>query len=169
MQYASCRLFKGHGNEPVFPMFLHKSVWHGSLTVPFDPFRFRLHIRGDIRIWKTTPCYQLDGESPTPRISDTESRPLPVSMIHRVAEFFFKKTPYQWYWESTIVDENLRITDSPHHWYVESTTPRITDMESHQLPVSLMRRVSDSPYPWYAEFSTPLIVDTGSWYLKKKN
>jgi hypothetical protein len=31
---------KGHGNEPVFPMFLHKSVRHGSLTVPFEPFRF---------------------------------------------------------------------------------------------------------------------------------
>ncbi len=38
---------KGHGNEPVFPMFLHKSVRHESLTVPFEPFRFWLQIRGN--------------------------------------------------------------------------------------------------------------------------
>ncbi len=46
---------KGHGNEPNFPRFLHKSLWPRSLTLHFEPFRFWLRIRGDIRIWKTTP------------------------------------------------------------------------------------------------------------------
>ncbi len=41
---------KGHGNEPVFPMFLHKSLWPRSLTLPFKPFRFWLRILGDISI-----------------------------------------------------------------------------------------------------------------------
>jgi hypothetical protein len=40
---------KGHGNEADFLGFLHKSVWHRSLTLHFDPFRFWLRIRGDIR------------------------------------------------------------------------------------------------------------------------
>jgi hypothetical protein len=46
---------KGHGNEPNFPSFLHKSLWPRSLTPHFEPFRFWLRIRGDIRIRKTTP------------------------------------------------------------------------------------------------------------------
>jgi hypothetical protein len=46
---------KGHGNEPNFPRFLHKSLWPTSLTLHFEPFRFWLRIRGDIRIRKTTP------------------------------------------------------------------------------------------------------------------
>jgi hypothetical protein len=40
------------GNEPVFSMFLHKSLWPRSLTLPFKPFRFWLRILGDIRIRK---------------------------------------------------------------------------------------------------------------------
>ncbi len=46
---------KGHGNEPVFPMCLHKSLWPRSLTLPFKPFRFWLQILRDIRIRKSTP------------------------------------------------------------------------------------------------------------------
>jgi hypothetical protein len=46
---------KGHGNEPNFPSFLHKSLWPRSLALLFEPFRFWLQIRGDIRIRKTTP------------------------------------------------------------------------------------------------------------------
>ncbi len=46
---------KGHGNEPNFPNFLHKSLWPRSLTLHFEPFRFWLRIRGDIRIRKMTP------------------------------------------------------------------------------------------------------------------
>jgi hypothetical protein len=29
---------KGHGNEPVFSMFMHKLLWPRSLTLPFKPF-----------------------------------------------------------------------------------------------------------------------------------
>jgi hypothetical protein len=46
---------KGHGNEPNFPRFLHKSLWPRSLTLHFEPFRYWLRIRGDICIHKTTP------------------------------------------------------------------------------------------------------------------
>ena len=45
---------KGHGNEVDFLGFLHKSVRHRSLTLHFEPFRFWLRIRGDIRNRKTT-------------------------------------------------------------------------------------------------------------------
>ncbi len=37
----------GHGNKPDFSIFLHKLVQHRSLALPFEPFRFRLRIRGD--------------------------------------------------------------------------------------------------------------------------
>ena len=43
-------ILKGHGNEADFLGFFHKSVPHESLTLPFEPFRFWLRIRGDIRI-----------------------------------------------------------------------------------------------------------------------
>ncbi len=48
---------KGHGNETDFLGFLQKLVPHESLTLTFEMFRFWLRIRGDIRIWKTTPPY----------------------------------------------------------------------------------------------------------------
>jgi hypothetical protein len=40
---------KGHGNEADFLGFLQKLVPQRSLTLPFEPFRFWLRIRGDIR------------------------------------------------------------------------------------------------------------------------
>jgi hypothetical protein len=46
---------KGHGNEADFLRFLQKLVPHRSLTLLFEPFRFWLRIRGDIRNRKTTP------------------------------------------------------------------------------------------------------------------
>jgi hypothetical protein len=46
---------KGHGNEADFLGFLQKSVRHRFLTLHFEPFRFELRIRGDIRNRKTTP------------------------------------------------------------------------------------------------------------------
>ncbi len=46
---------KGHGNEADFLGFLQKLGLHRSLTLPFEPFRFWLRIRGDIRNQKTTP------------------------------------------------------------------------------------------------------------------
>ena len=48
-------ILKGHGNEADFLGFLQKLGPHRSLTLPFEPFRFWLRIRGDIRNRKTTP------------------------------------------------------------------------------------------------------------------
>jgi hypothetical protein len=45
---------KGHGNEADFLGFLQKLVPRRSLTLPFEPFRFCLRIRGDIPNRKTT-------------------------------------------------------------------------------------------------------------------
>jgi hypothetical protein len=54
--FGECKLMlKGHGNEADFLGFLQKLGPHRSLTLPFEPFRFRLRIRGDIRNRKTTP------------------------------------------------------------------------------------------------------------------
>ncbi len=97
---------------------LQKFVPHESLTLPFEPFRFFLRIRGDIRIWRKTPRYHRYGESPTPRITDTRSRRLPASL-----------------------KEN-----SLYRWYGESSTPRTSDTVSRRLPVSLRRGVNDSTY-----------------------
>jgi len=58
---------KGHGNEADFLGFLQKLVPHRSLTLPFEPFRLRLRIRGDIRNRKKTPRL---GESGSRRLPD---------------------------------------------------------------------------------------------------
>jgi hypothetical protein len=136
---------KGHGNEADFLGFLQKLVPHRSLTLPFEPFRFRLRICRDIHIQKTTPRYHRYGESPTPRISGTGSRQLPASLIRGVSNF-----PHTWYAESA----TPRITDtdnSPYRWVGESPTPLITDMESQGLRVSLSRGVDNSEDQWYGE------------------
>ncbi len=166
---------KGHGNEPDFPRLLHKSVRHRSLKLHFEPFRFWLRILGDIRIRKSTP-----------RLNDTGSWRLSVSMISGVGD-----SPTQGYGESTtlrITDTQSRrlpasptrrvgywifkrklavsvirrVVDSAYRWYGESLTPRIGDTESRWLPVSLSRRVADSAYRWYEESPTPRIVESGS-------
>ena len=57
-RYGESAIFfglKGHGNEADFLGFLQKLGPHRSLTLPFEPFRFWLRIRGDIRNRKTTP------------------------------------------------------------------------------------------------------------------
>jgi hypothetical protein len=64
-------LLKGHGNEADFLEFLQKLVPHRSLTLSFEPFRFWLRIRGDIRNRKTTP---RPGESATLRLGESGSR-----------------------------------------------------------------------------------------------
>jgi hypothetical protein len=88
-------------------------------------------------------------ELTTPHISDTGSRRLPASLIRRVA-------------------------DSPHHWYVESATPRITDMEIWLLNFwkenslyqwhreSLTPHTSDTVSRWVGESTTLLIIDIES-------
>ncbi len=69
---------KGHGNEADFLEFLQKLGPHRSLTVTFEPFRFWLRIRGDVRNPKTTP--RLSG-SGSRRLSDSASRG--VAMVSR--------------------------------------------------------------------------------------
>ncbi len=130
---------KGHGNETDFLGFLQKLIPHESLTLPFEPFGFWLWIRGDIRIWKTTPRYHRYGESAI----EYFVRKLTVSMIRRVV-------------------------DSPHPWFGESPTPCIVKSESRRLRVSPIRRVDDSAYRRVGESTTPQIGDTGSRYSKKK-
>ncbi len=127
-------ILKGQGNETDFLGFLHKSVPHESLTLPFEPFRYWLRIREDIPIRKTTPhitdtesqlliflteisLYRWYGESSTPRTSDTVSRRLPVSL-------------------------SRRVTDSAYHRYGESTTPRIVESGSRRLRGSVIRGVA---------------------------
>ncbi len=61
--------------------------------------------------------------------------------------------------------------NSLHHWYPESATPRITDMESwlffkRKLSVSMIRRVVNSPHQWYGESATPRIVESESRLLR---
>jgi hypothetical protein len=62
---------KGHGNEADFLGFLQKLVPHRSLTLLFEPFRFWLRIRGDIRHRKMT--LRL-GESGSWWLADSASR-----------------------------------------------------------------------------------------------
>jgi hypothetical protein len=52
---------KGHGNEADFLGVLQKLVPHRSLALPFEPFRFWLRIRGDIRNRKTTTSLSESG------------------------------------------------------------------------------------------------------------
>jgi hypothetical protein len=88
----------------------------------------------------------------TAHITNTRSRRLPNSTTRGVGDF-----PYQRYAEWT----TLRITNiasfllknsianSPYQWCEESSTPHISDEESHRLPVSLSWRVADSAHHWY--------------------
>jgi hypothetical protein len=52
--YKSC-IVKGHGHEADFLGFLQKLVPHESITLPFEPFRFWLRIRGVFVIEKQLP------------------------------------------------------------------------------------------------------------------
>ncbi len=92
---------------------------------------------------------------------------LPDSTIRESATLRINDTRSQRLSNSTI----RGVDDSPHHWYTESTTPRITDTESRllnflkenslyrwygesgsrRLCVLLILRVADSPYCWVRE------------------
>jgi hypothetical protein len=60
------------------------------------------------------------------------------------------------------------VANSPHHWYAESPTPRITDTPSRRLPASPIWRVvylkflKENSLYRYAESSTPRTSDTAS-------
>jgi hypothetical protein len=104
----------------IFCGFVQKLVPHESLTLPFEPFRFWLRMRGDIRIQKPLPAITHTESlllnffkrklsvSSTPRTSDTVSHRLPVSLSQRVA-------------------------NSANHRYGESTTPRIVESRSRRI------------------------------------
>jgi hypothetical protein len=87
--------------------------------------------------------HQCIWESVTPRIGDTRSRQLPVSVIQCVSDFM-----YRWLEESL---SKYFLKNSLYHQYVELLTPRITDTESGHLPASLVREVVDSAYCWWGE------------------
>ncbi len=130
------RNLKGHGNETDFLGFLQKSLPHESLALPFEPFRFWLRIRGDIRIQKMTPRYHRYGESPTPRISDTGSRLLN----------FFKETLCIDDTESRRLPAPvilwLWVAQSAYHRYGEPTTPHIVESGSRRLRGSVIQGVA---------------------------
>jgi hypothetical protein len=80
---------KGHGNKADFLGFLQKLVPHESLRLPFEPFRFRLRIRGDIRNRKKTPRLGESGSrllnfyKKNPRVGESGSRRLSYSRLER--------------------------------------------------------------------------------------
>ncbi len=110
----------------------------------------------EIFVLKNDSPTQRYGESATLRINNTRSQRLSDSPTQRLS------------------DSTIRgVDDSPHHWYAESTTPRITDRERQLLNFlkenslygwygeSLIRRVADSPYRWVEESTTPRLVIRG--------
>jgi hypothetical protein len=80
---ASTARLKRHGNEADFLGVLQKSVRHRFLTLNFEPFRYGLRIRGDIRNRKTTRM----------PIDTIFFKPLNKSMVivHYIPGFFFVK------------------------------------------------------------------------------
>ncbi len=163
------KLLKGHGIEADFLGFLQKLVPHESFTLTFELFRFWLRIRGLIHIRKTTPRYQRYWESPTQRISDTGSRQFPTSLIRGVVN-----SPHHWYAESSIpriTDTRSRRLSASPIWRVGylfflKTTTCINDTESRRLPAPVIRWVADSLYRWVGELPTLHITDTESRRLR---
>ncbi len=119
-------VLKGHGNEADFLGFLQKLVPHRSLTLHFEPFRFWLRIRGDIRNQKTTPRL---AESGSRQLSDSASRGVADSPIRRVGESAFECKKEN--------SARRGVANSPIRRVGESSTPRIGESGN--------RRLSDSP------------------------
>jgi hypothetical protein len=107
------RYLKGHGNEAVFLGFLQKLVPHRSLTLPLEPIRFWLRIRGDIRNRKTLRV----GELLTRRVGESAFECLNENSVSR------------------------RVGGSPTRRVGKSLTPRLGASESHRLPDSPSRGV----------------------------
>ena len=68
---------KGHGNEVDFLGFLHKLDPHRSFVLPFEPFRFCLRFRGDIRHRKT----QVGESIRLPNVGKSASLPCPFNVL----------------------------------------------------------------------------------------
>jgi hypothetical protein len=108
---------KGHGNEADFLGFLQKLGPHRSLTVPFEPFRFWLRIRGDIRNRKTTPRL---GESGSRWLSNSACRGVDDSPTRRVGESAFECLK-----EKLGESESRRLPDSANRGAANSPTRRV--------------------------------------------
>ena len=88
---TNCILLKGIWQRGGFSeVFLQKSVRHRFLTLKFEPFRFGLRIRGDIRNRKTT---RRVGESTRMPLDTIFFKPLNQSMVivHNIPAFLFAK------------------------------------------------------------------------------
>ncbi len=107
-------VFKGHGNEADFPMFLHKSFRHRSLTLHFEPFRFWLRTRGDIRNRQTTTRL---GESGSRQFSNSASWGVAASPTRRVGESAIECSSVSW-----------GVVDSPTRQVKESLTLRLGEL-----------------------------------------
>ncbi len=103
---------KGHGNEADFLGSLQKLVPHRYLTLPFEPFRYWLRIRGDIRNRKTT---RRLGESLTLRLGKSLTLRLGESTTRQVGESAFECLKEN--------SESWRVGDSP-TWRVANSPTR---------------------------------------------
>ncbi len=100
-------------------------------------------------------------EKRLPAITDTGSRRLRVSVMRGVGD---SPTPRITDTESWLL--NSFKENSPYRWYGEWSTPRTSDTVSRRLPVWLSQRVADSAYHRYGESTTPRIVESGSQRLR---
>ncbi len=137
-----CICLKGHGNEADFLGFLQKLGPQRSLTLPFEPFRFWLRIRGDIRNRKTTP-----------RLSESGSRRLPDSASRGVAD-----SPTQRVGESTDDSPTRRVGELAFKCLKE----KFGESESWRLPDLANRGVANSPTRRVGESLTPRLGESGS-------
>ncbi len=113
----------------------------GSAGVPYTTVKaFLIQIRGDICKEKLTPRYQRYKESPTLRITITESGQSPtlwndVSLTPRFTD-------------TGIHFPILFLKNSLYRWYGEVLTLCIGDTMSRWLAVLVIWGVGDSPYHW---------------------
>ncbi len=167
-------------------MFLHKSLWPSSLTLPFKPFRFWLRILWDIGIRKSAP--RIGESTRLPGVS-IFFKPFNNSLVivNYIPGLFFAKLAlkrnglavkssenqhqinFSLNSDSRITNpQSRRLPDSPYPWCRESYHG---DGEfslkkfNSWLSVSVMRGVADSAYQWFGELATLRISDAGSWRL----
>ncbi len=72
IQWHHTQGVKGHGNEADFLGFWQKLVPHRSLTLPFEPFRFWLRIRGESGSrWLSDSASRRVDNSPTRQVGES--------------------------------------------------------------------------------------------------
>ncbi len=115
---------------------------------------------------------------------------VPYTTFRAVPIFSWNSLRYSYSKNNSPLSLIRGVADSLLHWYTESPTPRITDMESRllnflkenslyrwygprtsdtvsrRLPVSLSWGVDDSAYHWYGKSLTPHIVESESRRLR---